>query len=298
MISTYKIYEDLRQTLDDKAAQQIAHHLGAVYEDLQQTATKSDLAELRGVVKELAEAQKELAQAQKRTEQRVEELAEAQKELAEAQKRTEQRVEELAEAQKRTEAGLNELRGTVNELAQAQKRTEERVGSLETALERLAEAVQELSRIARAHENRLAKLDGRTLESQFREKASAYLGTVLRRTRVVPVGDLADDLEEVLKPEEWADLVEADVILRGRAQIEGQQYEAYAVVEVSVTLGTEDVERAARRAALLRKKGWKAIAVAAGEEADPRLIETAAAAGVAVLQDGRQFNWGKALAAA
>jgi LDH2 family malate/lactate/ureidoglycolate dehydrogenase len=49
---------------------------------------------------------------------------------------------------------------------------------------------------------------------------------------------------------------------------------------------------------LLRKKGWKAMAVVAGEEADPRLIEKAAQAGVAVLEDGRQFNWEQALAKA
>jgi hypothetical protein len=124
MVSTVKIYEDLRETLNERAARQIAHYLGAIYEDWQQTATKADMAELRSVVRELAQAQKqtevglnelrstvaELAQAQKRTEIRVEELAQAQKqteirieELAQAQKRTEIRVEELAQAQKRTE---------------------------------------------------------------------------------------------------------------------------------------------------------------------------------------------------
>jgi hypothetical protein len=87
-------------------------------------------------------------------------------------------------------------------------------------------------------------------------------------------------------------------VMRGRAQIAGQPYETYAVVEVSVTLAAQDVERAARRAALLRKKGWKVIAVAAGEEADPRLIQQAAQSGVAVLEDGRALNCEQALAAA
>jgi hypothetical protein len=55
----------------------------------------TDFAELKGVVRDLAEAQK-------RTEGRLEELAEA-------QKRTEGRLEELAEAQKRTEGQLEKL---------------------------------------------------------------------------------------------------------------------------------------------------------------------------------------------
>jgi hypothetical protein len=95
MISTLQIYEDLCQTLDERAAKMIAHHLAAVYEDLQQTATKADVAELRAVVQELAEAQK-------RTDLRV-------AELAEAQKRTDLRVAELAEAQTRTEQAVRQL---------------------------------------------------------------------------------------------------------------------------------------------------------------------------------------------
>jgi hypothetical protein len=210
-------------------------------------------------------------------------LEQAVVELAEAQKRTEQRVEELAEAQKRTEQRVGRLEQAVTELAEAQKRTE-------AALTRLIERVDE-------HEVRLAKLDGRTLESSFREKASAYLGTVLRRTRVVPVGDLGDDLEGVLTPDEWAELTRADVILRGRAQLGGQGCDVYAVVEVSVTVEKEDVVRAARRAGLLRKKGWKVLAVAAGEEVAEGVLATAASEKVAVLQDGRQHNWSEALAA-
>jgi len=121
---------------------------------------------------------------------------------------------------------------------------------------------------------------------------------VLRRTRVVPIGDLGDDLEGVLTPEEWAELTRSDVILQGRTDFGGQRCEVYAVVEVSVTLDERDVARAARRAALLRKKGWKVLAVAAGEQAEPTLIQEAAGRGVAVLQDGQQFNWPEALAAA
>jgi chromosome segregation ATPase len=87
--------------------------------------TKENFSDLKGIVRELAEAQK-------RTEQRVEELAEA-------QKRTEQRVEELAEAQKRTEQ-------RVEELAEAQKRTEEEIRKLAIGLDNLRGEVGGLSR--------------------------------------------------------------------------------------------------------------------------------------------------------
>ncbi len=115
-------------------------------EELLETVKKSDFDDLKGVVRELAEAQKrtelkvgELAEAQKKTDLKLGELAEAQKrtearldsltqrveELAEAQKRTELKVGELAEAQKKTEARLDSLTQRVEELAEAQKRTED-----------------------------------------------------------------------------------------------------------------------------------------------------------------------------
>jgi predicted RNase H-like nuclease (RuvC/YqgF family) len=88
-----------------------------------ESVNKEDFRELKGIVKDLAEAQKrtekkveELAEAQKRTEKRVEELAEA-------QKRTEKRVEELAEAQKQTE---KEIKTLIKE----HKETREQLGGL------------------------------------------------------------------------------------------------------------------------------------------------------------------------
>ena len=110
MINTLKIFDTLQQTLDPSAAKAIAEILGTIYEDLQNTVTKTDFSELREIVKELGDAQKA-------TEIRIGTLAERVEELAEAQKRTEARVEELAEAQKRTEA-------RVEELAEVQKGTE------------------------------------------------------------------------------------------------------------------------------------------------------------------------------
>ena len=87
--------------------------------------TRQDFDELKGVVKELAEAQK-------RTEVKV-------GELAEAQKRTEVKVEELAGAQKRTEVRVGRLETAVEKLAVAQKKTE-------IALRGLATEVGALSR--------------------------------------------------------------------------------------------------------------------------------------------------------
>lgn len=116
MLDSFQIYEELSQSLGEKAARALTKTLTKIYDDLHNTVTKAEFNELRDVVAELAEAQK-------RTEERLDTLSLRMEELAEAQKRTEQRVEELAEAQKKTEQRLEEL-------AEAQKKTEESLNKL------------------------------------------------------------------------------------------------------------------------------------------------------------------------
>jgi len=154
VISTYGIYEDLRTTLDERVAKQIAHHFGAVYEDLQQTATKADMAELRAVVADLAQAQRQTAAGLNELRGTVADLGAGLNELrgtvadlgaglselrgtvaglAESHKALQAEVRELAQAQKRTEMGLAELRATVAGLAEDQK-------AMRAELRQLAEA--------------------------------------------------------------------------------------------------------------------------------------------------------------
>ena len=61
MLNTIEIYHELRETMDDAAAEKIAAHLGQMYGELRAMVKREDFSELKGVVKELAEAQKDLS---------------------------------------------------------------------------------------------------------------------------------------------------------------------------------------------------------------------------------------------
>jgi len=102
VVDTFAIYQELVPLFGEAAAKGLTTVLGRIVNDLAQTVTKEEFAELKAVVQELATRVEELAKAQKRTEQRVEELAEAQRALAQAQKRTEEEVRSLAVALKQT----------------------------------------------------------------------------------------------------------------------------------------------------------------------------------------------------
>lgn len=98
---------DMRKKFESVFKKNQAGVLAEVITDAYSELVKtSDFNELKGIVKELAEAQN-------RTEARVGELAEAQKELAQAQKRTENELRGLIVEHKQTRKQLGGLSTTV-----------------------------------------------------------------------------------------------------------------------------------------------------------------------------------------
>ena len=115
-----------RDTLISLIDQRIEQKLGDKF------PTREDFSELKGIVKDLAQAQakteekvgrledavERLAQAQAKTEEKVGRLEDAVERLAQAQQRTELRVEELAQAQQGTERELRTLARQVGGLSE------------------------------------------------------------------------------------------------------------------------------------------------------------------------------------
>jgi ribosomal 50S subunit-associated protein YjgA (DUF615 family) len=228
---------------------------------------RSQLAVRREDFDSLNAAVAKLAVAQQRTEERVSRLEAALIELAAAQQRTEKRVEELAAAQQRTERSLDLL---IN-----------RVGLVES---------------------KLGQLVGDNLERRYRERAYAYLGQILRPVHAIPIQDMLAQLELHLQDAEVDDLLPLDVLLRGRIRERdaqtGARPEVWLAMEISAVVDKGDVERAMRRAALLRKAGLLAIPTVAGETATEGASLNAELHNILLLQeDGQRHHWEEALAA-
>ena len=213
----------------------------------------------------------DLAVAQRHTEQHIDRLEAATLALAAAQQRTEQRVEELAAAQQRTEQRIEEL-------AAAQQRTE---GILQKLV------------------IRVGKNTGKILEIDYRDKAFAYFGTLLRKVKVVSLQDLEPVFEQHLSEAEISALVPLDLLVSGQLRRSDQPDDVvYLAVEVSAVIDNNDVVRAQQRAALLRRAGYRTVAAVAGEEITEGALTSAAARSVLVVQDGLKQNWDEALALA
>jgi hypothetical protein len=269
-----------------------------------------DLLELPTVVRELAAAQRQteqqiaaLAAAQRQTEQRLAALAERTDQwfaalseqiaaLAAAQQRTEERLAALSEATERRFA----------ELAAAQQRTEEQIAAL-TAAQRQTEqqiaalvaAQQQMERRLHQFANEAAAFRGYLLEERYRTRADAYFGKLLRRLALFRPRDIEDRLEPVLDPDEFADWLETDLLVRGIPRRRPELGEVWLVLEVSGVVDRHDVERAVARARLLRRAFPRALPAVAGERLAPEAESAAAQHHVVVLRDGIVLRWDEAL---
>jgi hypothetical protein len=135
------------------------------------------------------------------------------------------------------------------------------------------------------------------LEIKYRDKAPAYFGRILRRARAVSFQELEDDLEK-LPDYERNDLLLLDLLVRGQARTQPDAPEVWLAIEVSAVVDRNDVDRAQRRAAILRRAGYVAVPAVAGEETTKGGEATARAANVLLIQNGTLQFWEEALSKA
>ncbi|MCX7429834.1 MAG: hypothetical protein NTY17_02315 [Planctomycetia bacterium] len=180
--------------------------------------------------------------------------------LAEQQKLTSAEVHDLAEQQKLTSAELRDLSHTVADLADT----------------------------VRTLHIRTDKTAGWALEWVVGNRLPAYVGRQIKRCRVVGPMDVIESLENRpairgLSDEDLDQLRRADLIATGVIDDE----KIYLVGEVSFTADNDDVLRAARRAAVLRKVGERAQPFVACDAIAPISAELAQREGVWIIVEGR-----------
>jgi hypothetical protein len=133
------------------------------------------------------------------------------------------------------------------------------------------------------------------LESRYHDRCHAYFGGILRCVRPVDFYDIEETLEANLNGEEYTEMTQLDLIVRGRPRTRPDLEEFLLAVEIAVTVDRADVERAHRCAALLRRAGYLAVAAVAGEQQTEGADEAARAIGVVMLQNGTVQYWDEAI---
>ena len=166
--------------------------------------------------------------------------------------RLEKKVDRLEEDFSKLRDDVNKLRDDVNKLIDRVDRIENRVDRLEKKVDRL--------------EKDVAYLKGSDRERWYRDRAHAIFGRVILKGR--PFEEKAAEIlweackKGQISKEERDEVLSADLLWGGEREGEF----VVLVVEVSFTISQDDVERAKKRAEILRKLGILAIPVVGGVE--------------------------------
>lgn len=259
-------------------------------EELRRLILTDELLKLPQVVRELVEAQRRTEEELKTLTARVDSLTRRVDSLAAQMEALTSRVDSLTQRVDSLTAQMEVLTARVNSLTQ-------RVDSLAAQMEALTARVDSLTEAQVKTEETLrrlgidvAELKGDSLERKYREKAPAYFGPLLRRAKSLSADELWDIVdrgieEGVLTSEEAREVLDTDIVVRGRRWKDGK--EEFLVVEVSWGVGVTDVERAVRRAELLRRLGLEVRAAVAGRGITSEAEGLAAEKGVERVIDGR-----------
>jgi len=223
-------------------------------------------------------------------------------ELTEAAKRHDEQIAEMraemdrrfAETDRRfaeTDRRFGEL---IAEMDRRFAETDRRFAELIAETERLRQEVDQKFAVVivtlKVHGDQIGDLKGMSLERQYADHAPSYFRPIMRRLHKLSSEELAVIVDDAIDAgqitaREGDDLIAADIVIRGRRTAD--QSDAYLVVEVSWGVGKDDVERAARRAAILAKLGIPALAAVAGEFVTADAAELARTQGVWQVMDGR-----------
>ena len=214
--------------------------------------------------------------------ERVDRLAATQEDMAAQLRALAERVDGLAERVDSLAAQLQALTERVDRLAATQE-------LMAAQLQVLAEAQVRVEGRLKTVDDKLAAVQGETLELRYARRAGAYFSPIARRLRVIDPGRLADQLDDAvdagqLTEQERAAILAADLVLMGVRRAD--QADTYIVVEVSAGVGVSDVARAMERARLLEKLGQPAVPAVAGERIDAESEALAQARGVWQVLDG------------
>ena len=199
----------------------------------------------------------------------------------------------------------------VRGLAEAQQRAEERLANVEeqlseikTAMQHLTEQVAELTREVRELtenqqriDNTVSRLKGESLEWSYRNKIYGYFGYLMRRLKVVDLSTIDEALETTLTSGEFRDVFRLDLLATGQLRESPDRPEVWLAIEISSVVDSNNVDRAWRRAGLIRRVEPLVLPIAAGDRVTLGAETAARDQNVVLMTDGQAQFWNAAVSA-
>jgi len=245
------------------------------------------LDRIEAVLERLVESHEQLWQSHRQLLESHRQLQESHQQALARLDRLEAIVQQLLESHRQLQESHQQLWESHRQLQESHRQLMESHQMLVVEVRELRQTVEQLVNWMQRLDTDVGKLKGRVLELDYLHRAPARFGYYVRRPRVVDLGQFLEDLREQgheFSFDEWTQLSSLDVLLQ--AQHPHTREPIFLAIEVSWMLFPEDVERAHKRAEILRARGINAYAAVAGEGFVPEARDLAVQHKVLLLTDG------------
>jgi uncharacterized protein YoxC len=237
--------------------------------------------------RQLLESHQQLWESHRQLQESHQQLWESHQQALARLDRLETIVQQLLESHQQLWQSHQQLWESHRQLQESHRQLLESHQMLVAEVRELRQTVEQLVNWMQRLDTDVGKLKGRVLELDYLHRAPARFGYYVRRPRVVDLGQFLEDLREQgheFSFDEWTQLSSLDVLLQ--AQHPHTREPIFLAIEVSWMLFPEDVERAHKRAEILRARGINAYAAVAGEGFVPEARDAAVQHKVLMLTDG------------
>jgi hypothetical protein len=187
---------------------------------------------------------------------------------------------------------VGRLSDDVRALVQESARQRGDIQAITAVVASIGDELKALAIEVRSQRGDIGRMNGRLHEFEYSRKLANKIGRHFAvEDRPVadypPVVDACVDRR--LSESDWDDLTLADVTVIGRPRRQADAPESVILIELSIVVDTDDVVRAARRAAIVRALGIPAIPCVDGEVITPQAVALAKDEGVMALVRKQTF---------
>lgn len=226
--------------------------------------------------------------------QRIDRLENAMVQLANAQSQSFEVQKQISHQLHDLTSIVTNMQKDIHTVQENQRTMQGDIRTMQGDIRTLKENQHTMQGDIRRLDNRVAQLAGDSLEERYSKHAAAYLGRALRKVKAFKPYVMEDQFRAKLSESDYEDLLLVDLLVRGIPK--GHKgIHVWLAFEISVVVDRKDVERAIRRAEILRRCDFISIPAVAGESLTEGAEILAAAREVVVVTNGKIGNWKEAL---
>lgn len=199
------------------------------------------------------------------------ELLQVPEQLSAVERRIDERLDRITAVLDSMAARQDEFDRRLDALTERMDRLTERMDRVEAQLLHLSAEVTRLTGEMNRMNGRMGNIEGQLLEDRYERNARHWLTDWVRRPQRTYIDELdlldqavSDGRVSAIERKRVKDL---DLLVRGAGADGGG--DTILALEVSHTVNVEDVERAADRASILRRAGYRSIAITGGYMVTP-----------------------------